>query len=80
MIADTLNIDLNQKSGSELSFVTLINDLSSADVTIDASSLSDNATPYQMVLESRDTNSELPALVLKTDTVYIYVTTYSRSV
>ena len=62
-----------------LPFVTLTNGASSADVIIDASSLSDNATPYPMVLESRDTNSALPALVLKTDTVNIYVTMYARA-
>ena len=77
-IADTLNIALSQSS--TLTFVTLTNGASSADVTINASSLSANATPYQMVLESKDTNSALPNLVLKTDTVNIYVTEYTRVV
>ena len=75
-----LNIDLSQKTGSVLSFVTITNGASSADVTINASSLSYNATPYPMMLESKDTNSALPTLVLKTDIVNIYVTEFVRVV
>ena len=78
VIADTLKIDLVQKTGSVLSltipFVTITQGAISADVTFNASSLLANITPYPMVLESTNTASALPALVLKTDTIKVYVT------
>ena len=80
VIADTLTIDIVQKASSVLQFVTIANGASSADVTINASSLLANATPYPMVLESSNTSSALPTLVLKTDKLNIYVTDYVRNV
>ena len=80
VIADTLTIDIVQKASSMLSFVTIANGALSADVTINAFSLSANATPCPMVLESSNTSSALPALVLKTDKLNIYVTDYVRNV
>ena len=77
-IADTLSISTRQKTSSTLSFVTLVNSALSTDVTINASSLPARAAPYSLVLESTDDYSALPSLVLKTDTVNIYVTTYDR--
>ena len=74
VIADTLKIDLVQKTGSVLPFVTITQGAISADVTFNAYSLLANITPYPMVLESTNTASALPALVLKTDTIKVYVT------
>ena len=75
-ISDILAINLRQKPSAELSWVTIFNSLTSADVTINAKGVPTGE--YSLVLESVDTNSSLPTLVLKTDRVSIYVTEYFR--
>ena len=62
-----LAINLRQKTGSELKFVSITNSSTSATVTIDAKGIP--SIPYSLVLESVDKNSSLPDLTLKTDTI-----------
>ena len=69
MIGNQLAINLRQKAGSELSFVTLKNDASSTDVAINTTDLINGE--YNLVLESFDT--AFKTLTLKTDTVKIVV-------
>ena len=70
VIGNQLSIGLRQKAGSVLSFVTLTIGASSTNVAINT----DGVTPgtYILLLESYD--SALTTLVLKTDTVTIFVT------
>ena len=62
-------VDLRQKAGSELSFVTLTNGASSTDVLINTSDVSPGE--YNLVIESFD--SAFKPLALKTDTIKIIV-------
>jgi hypothetical protein len=69
VIADTLEINLKQKTGFELSWVNIINSSRSADVKINAIGVPPGT--YSLVLESVDTISALSDLALKTDIVTI---------
>ena len=51
-IGNTLQIDMRQRSGAELSFVSLSNGASSTDVTIDGNDLA--LGDYELILESFD--------------------------
>ena len=77
VISDILAINLQQKPGAELSWVSIVNYSSDAVMTIMAKDVP--AGVYSLVLESVDKNSSLPTLVLKTDTVTIYKTEFVRS-
>ena len=55
VIGDKLNINLKQKNGSELSWVSIINSSTDAYVTINAKGVP--AGVYTLVLESVDKNS-----------------------
>ena len=68
VISDILAINLQQKPGAKLSWVSIVNN-SVAVVTIMAKGVP--AGVYSLVLESVDKNSSLPTLVLKTDSVTI---------
>lgn len=70
-IADILAINLRQKPGFELPWASVINLFDSATVNINL--LGVLPGQYSLVLESVDTNSSLPDLVLRTDTVTITV-------
>ena len=65
-------IDLRQQAGSELSFVSLVNGAASTDVVIDTTGVLPGE--YTLVLESFDTNSNLPGLTRYTDTIILVVT------
>ena len=69
VIGNQLAIDLRQKNGTELSFVTLKNGVSSTDVTINTTGLIPGE--YYVILESFD--STFKNLALKTDTIKIVV-------
>ena len=69
VIGNYLAIDLRQKAGLELSFVTLKNGISSTDVAINTTGLIPGE--YNLVLESFD--SAFKTLALKTDTIKIVV-------
>ena len=70
-ISDILAINLRQKPGFELPWTSIINLSYSATVNIDP--LGVLPGDYSLVLESLDTNSSIPDLVLRTDTVTITV-------
>ena len=71
-IVNQLKVNLRQKAGYNLPFVTLINGADSTDVVINATNV--NPGRYILVLESFDlNNSTLPNLTLKTDTITITV-------
>ena len=69
VIGNHLDIDLRQKAGLELSFVTLKNGSSSTDVAINTTGLIPGE--FNLVLESFD--SAFQTLALKTDTIKIIV-------
>ena len=68
-IGNQIAIDIRQKAGSELSFITLKNGISSTDVAINTTGLTPGE--YNLVLESFD--SAFEALALKTDSIKIIV-------
>ena len=68
----SFSIDLRQKFGSELTFVTLTNSISSTNVEIDATFLPTGE--YTLVLEAFDSGYAFEGLSLKTDTVTVFVT------
>ena len=70
VIGNQLSIGLRQKAGSVLSFVTLTIGASSTNVAINTDGVKPGT--YILMLESYD--SALTTLVLKTDTVTIFVT------
>ena len=72
------SVDLRQKVGGELAFVTIINGAFSADVVVKTAS----ATPgtYYLELESYDSTAIAPQETLKIDKITIYVTKYIRTV
>ena len=65
-------IDLRQQAGLELPFVSLVNGAASTDVVIDTTGVL--VGEYTLVLESFDTNSNLPGLTRYADTITIVVT------
>ena len=65
-------INMRQKSGSELPFVTLTNLDTSTDLSIDGTGVLPGE--YTLFLESFDESSAFPYLTLKEDTVTIVVT------
>ena len=71
--ANVLAINLRQKTGEELSFVTLANSSSEAmtEVIIDTAGLP--LSNYTLVLESYDENSDGIESTLKTDTIQIVI-------
>ena len=71
-LPSSLSLDLRQKNGSKLTFVTLTNDASSTDVEIDATYLL--PIEYTLVLEAFESEGAFKGLSLKTDTVTILVT------
>ena len=77
VIGDQLAIELRQKAGSEIPFVSFINFASSTDVVIDATGVLPGE--YTLVLESFDTNSDLQELTLKTDIITIVVAIQGNS-
>ena len=70
-IGNELAIDLRQKAGTELPFVTFTNKATATDVVIDATGVMPGE--YTLDLEAFDTNSSVKS-TLKTDTVKIVVT------
>lgn len=71
-ILNMLSINVRQKTGSELPFVTLLNGADSTDAVIDATDV--NPGVYSLVLDSFDFNNNTPALALTTDTITIVIT------
>ena len=71
--ANVLAINLRQKTGEELSYVTLANSSSEAmtEVIIDTAGLP--LSNYTLVLESYDENSDGIESTLKTDTIQIVI-------
>ena len=76
----TPNIELRQNSPSSLTFVTIVKGASSKNVAIDTNATSVTVGVYTLILESYgDTSTGSSLTTLKTDTVTIYVTEYTRS-
>ena len=74
-IGNIISIDLRQKSGSELDFVSFTNNSADTDVEIDGATLGD----HTLILESYDLNSKGVNSALKTDTITITVVAVARS-
>ena len=73
----TAKIALRQKTGANLSFVTITNGATSASVAIDVTGVSTGT--YTLVLESYDSSAGSSSEMLKTDTITIYVSDFVRS-
>ena len=73
----TAKIALRQKTGANLSFVTITNGATSASVAIDATGVTTGT--YTLVLESYDSSAGSSLTTLKSDAVTVYVTDYVRS-
>ena len=75
----TPTIELRQNSPSSLKFVTIVKGASSKSVAIDTNATSVADGVYTLILESYgDTSTGSSLTTLKTDTVKIYVTEYTR--
>ena len=70
-IGNVLAVNMRQKVGSELSFVTFANGATSTDVIINSNGVSPGV--YNLVLQSYDTDGVVFS-TLKTDTIIITVT------